>query len=173
MIALIASLALQVQPAPPPFSFREVTASLTQQAALQGRLVERCEADTLAGRPVTSCGVTRRLWEGGVSGFDHYGFRLSFYSEGLAAMETAVLPQGYEPISSAFTQKFGEPCESRDAVLTNAFGASVPQHTLIWCLADGRLELSDRHPRSFDRAQILFVSDGFLATPAPAGVVNF
>lgn len=173
MLALLAALVIQQQPGPPPFSFRQVTADLTQAAALQGRLVEQCRADTFAGRPVTNCRPTRTLWEGGVSGFDHYGLKLSFYPGGLAAMESAVLPQGFGPISSAFEQKFGQPCETREAVLANAFGASIPQRTVVWCLSDGKLELSDVHPRSFDRAQILFVSDRFLATPAPAGVVNF
>lgn len=173
MIALFAALVIQQPPASPPFSFRQVTASLTQAAALQGRLVEQCRGDTFAGRPVTSCRATRPLWDGGVSGFEHYGLSLRFYPGGLAAMESAVLPQGFGPISSAFDQKFGQPCETREAVLTNAFGASVPQRTIVWCLADGKLELSDVHPRSFDRTQILFVSDRFLATPPPTGTVNF
>jgi hypothetical protein len=171
MIALLA--ALVIQEPPPPFSFRQVTSGLSQAEASQARLVEQCQSDTLAGRPVVSCRASRVLYQGGISGFEHYGFRLSFYPGGLAAMESAVLPQGFGPISSAFTQKFGEPCEVRESVLTNAFGASFPQRTVVWCLSDGRLELSDRHPRSLDRAQVLFVSDQFLAAPTPRGTVNF
>jgi hypothetical protein len=171
LIALLA--ALVIQQTPPPFSFRQITAELSQSAAIQAGLVDQCRDDTLAGRPVVNCRATRALWEGGISGFEHYGLSLRFYPGGLAAMESAVLPQGFGPISSAFAQKFGEPCEAREAVLTNAFGASFPQRTLVWCLSDGKLELSDRHPRSFDRAQVLFVSDRFLATPTPRGTVNF
>ncbi len=171
MLALLAALVIQ-EPLPP-FSFRQVTADLSQADASAARLVEQCQTDTIAGRPVVSCRASRTLYQGGISGFETYGFRLSFYPGGLAAMESAVLPQGFGPISSAFTQKFGEPCDARDTVLTNAFGASFQQRTVVWCLSDGKLELSDRHPRSLDRAQVLFVSDQFLAAPTPRGTVNF
>jgi hypothetical protein len=166
---LVLALVAALQAAQPSFSFREVTSDLTHDRAVAEGLVERCRSEVFADRPVTTCWTTRRVWQGGISGQETYGLNVSFYAGGLAVLDTAVLPSGLAPVESAFAQKFGEPCERREASLTNAFGATVQQRTTVWCLSDGKLEVSDVHPKSFDRVRIVFVSDGFMATPVPAG----
>lgn len=172
MLALLATLLIQA-PESPAFSFREVTTGLTRESAVATRLVERCSNATLADRPVIECSGARKLSEPGISGFEHYGLFLSFDQVGLVAFQTAVLQTGLTPIRSAFTQKFGEPCDRVEKTLTNAFGGSVQQVTDVWCLSDGRLSLASHAPINFERARIEFIGARFLATPVPPGRVDF
>jgi hypothetical protein len=177
MIVLAFAAALQLTPAAetgaPAFSFREITSATTRTDAVSARLVERCGPDVLADRPVTRCGAAPALWRPGISGFEFYGLFLSFDAVGLAAFDTAILPAGFAPVRSAFTQKFGEPCSDEASIVSNAVGGQFPQQTVTWCLSDGRLELRRLAARNIERSQILFVSDRFLATDLPRGDVNF
>lgn len=170
LAALFAAVAVQ---SAPPFEFRDVRSDLTRSEAERSRLVERCHADVLADRPVTTCFSARRLWQGGISGYEFYGLMLSFDGTALAALDAGILPQGFAPVRSAFTQKFGEPCAIEQSVVTNAFGAAFPQETVRWCLADGDLELRRLATQNLQRSQIVFVSSRFLQMPPPAGTVNF
>lgn len=172
MIALALALGLAIQ-TPPPFAFRQIDAGLTQAAAEASGYIRRCTPARFGAVPITECAATPAVYEGGVAGEPISNLWLAFDGAGLVQFNMILNPGSVPAVRSAFTAKFGEPCEVTRSVVTNRLGASFPMESVVWCLADGRLTLSDRSDRNLDRAQAVFLADRLADAPAPAPVVDF
>lgn len=172
MIALAVAAALSIQE-PPPFSFRQIDTSLTQAGAEAAGYIRRCAPARFGAVPVTECAATPGVIAGGVAGEPISNLSLAFDGAGLVQFNMIINPGSVPAVRSAFTAKFGEPCEVAQSVVTNQLGAAFPMESVVWCLADGRLTLRDRSDRNLERAQAVFLADRLADAPAPAPVVDF
>lgn len=47
-------------------------------------------------------------------------------------------------VVSAFTQKYGQPCESSTVMVGNALGGRFPSQRIVWCFRTGKLVFNER-----------------------------
>lgn len=160
---------------PPAFEFREVTSALTQQAATSAGLVYRnrgalefCRRSQVADHPITQCPATEALTAAGVAGQRIQGLNLGFDADGLALFMMTVEGVSVPAVSSAFTAKFGPPCQEETRVWANAMGAELANPVVSWCLSDGRLELHAVSASDYRLGQAIFVPTRLQAPVAPA-----
>ena len=132
-----------------------------------------CAPAILNSITVASCVPDLRLAEGGVAGFEHHGFRVTFDDVGFVVLDTKISPAGRPTVAAAFDAKYGKPCKITDDKLQNGFGAVFDQVTTTWCFSDGELKLSRYADRALDLSGIRFVATRFADRKPPAPNVNF
>lgn len=179
MIAtLLAAVALQTSA--PAFEFRQVTSTLTFDAAIAADVVnprERysagCRESEYERKAITLCPATQAFVRQGVAGQDIFNLSIGFDDTAVAVFDMTLLQEDVPAVLAAFTVKFGEPCEVNASTIGNALGGEFDQMVTTWCLADGRLELRKRNDRNLQRGQAFFVASRFAERAPPAAVVDF
>jgi hypothetical protein len=173
VLALASALALQSAPA---FSYRDINASTTREAASAARLLNRsvpCRTAELGRQTYTSCAASADQIRAGIGGEPIFDLALGFDSLGLVSFTMITFPASSEAISASLTAKFGAPCETKANTLQNGFGAQVPQIVTTWCLSDGRLTFESVWPTNMQRAQLQFIAARFAGSERSAPLVDF
>lgn len=100
----------------------------------------------------------------------YVGYSVTVHDGRLSTVYIDAHPNSYSDLLRAFTAKYGEPCETKDAVWKNAAGAELTNPTTYWCFKSGKLMFA-KYGARIDRMAI-FYEDANKA-PERAPIINF
>lgn len=131
------------------FNFRSLSAGTTIAEARSRGIISRCTNLIGQFRGSTHCFMSAAWHEEGVSGHETAGGGIVFGQTGTLQEFSAIIDRSaVSTVATAFSMKYGEPCQTRDDVLQNGFGARLPDQVKVWCFDDGALTLHSISPEN-------------------------
>ena len=163
-----------------PFSFKNLTSSLTMAQALQeGALETRrpswpCPVITLNNLPTKWCSPSDAWKEGGISGENVYGTHvIGFDDQGVVYYAGDMNSGSFPIVDAAFEAKYGPPCNTSTNEVQNGYGAVFRQDVHEWCFAEGVLSLFSVSPHKVGRSAVQYIDRRYEKTVPAKPVVNF